>query len=178
MFAVYCCLYLIISNYMIRYQLLAILKYHYSVFLAMTTNINKSQELDENGVEMMFMKLTNEKEVMIKEPPTGSGGIQGEGYKIDQRNDGVRYNFKGDFAPALDFGGYFKPKGVGNMDDEVSFKFFGGTHDKDNPEFSRCYDIGIHFNESTVRLRTEHEHNEGGGGPYVQVEEHKPWFYL
>lgn len=140
----------------------------------MTTNINKSQELDENGVQLMFTKLANGKEVMIKDPPTGSGDIQGEGYMIDQRNDGVRYNIKGDYAPAVDMGGYFnivKDLDDDEKDDEVSFKFFGGTHDEDNPEFARCYDIGIHFVENTVRLRTEHEHNENGGGPYVTCEE-------
>ena len=137
--------------------------------------IYKAGELsvDGNGVLLIYKKLEGGKELILKNPPTGNGELNGQGYNIDQRNDGVRYNLNGDFAPAVDFGGYFKPKNVGNVDDEVSFKFFGGTHNKDNPKFARCYDIGIHFHEDTVRLRTEHEHNANGGGPYVTMEESK-----
>src|SRR5215204_3465271 len=104
----------------------------------------------KTGVELLYEKL--------------DGGKENYKPQIDNRSDGKRYNFKGDFAPGMDVGGYFKIK---DGNDEVSIKIFGGEHDKEKPELARCYDIGIDFDGKEVRLRTEHEHNGDGGGPYV-----------
>ena len=124
--------------------------------------------LDENGVLLMYKRLEGGKQVIDRDLPTGNGDLEGQGYVIDQRDDGVRYNIKGDYANSFDIGLYANIDS--DDDDEVSFKTYGGTHDKNNPKFCRCYDVGIQFDGRQVRLRTEHEHNANGGGPYVEVE--------
>ena len=123
----------------------------------------------QNGVHLlMYKRLEGGKQVIDRDLPTGNGDLEGQGYVIDQRDDGVRYNIKGDYANSFDIGLYAN---IDSDDDyEVSFKTYGGTHDKNNPKFCRCYDVGIQFDGRQVRLRTEHEHNANGGGPYVEVE--------
>jgi hypothetical protein len=129
--------------------------------------------LDENGVLLLYRRLEGGKQVMVMDLPTDpDSNINGDGYQIDQRigKDGVRYNIKGDYFPSFDFGLYINIDPSG--DDEVSFKTYGGTHDDNNPKFARAYDVGIQYDGNRIRLRTEHEHNADGGGPYSnEIEE-------
>jgi hypothetical protein len=111
----------------------------------------RAKPLDRNGVALLYNSIT--------------GGRESYSPQIDERDDGWRFNFQGDYAPAMDLGGYFKINRQNN-EEEISFKIFGGDHDRDNPKLSRCYDIGIRFDGGRIRSRTEHEHNGRGGGPY------------
>jgi hypothetical protein len=115
----------------------------------------KDSKDSKTGVLLLYEKL--------------QGGAENYRPQEDKRDDGYRWNFGGDFAPAMDIGGYFK---INDGDDEVTLKMFGGVHDQDNPKLARDYDIKIDFNGNEVTLETEHQHNGDHGGPYVE-HEHK-----
>lgn len=87
-------------------------------------------------------------------------------------------NFKSDGSMRHDFEntpdenqavvGYFKADGPSG--EEISAKLGGGPHDKDNPEWADCYDIGIiDFAGTSSRLRFEKTHPSYESGPTAKV---------
>ena len=111
--------------------------------------------VDKNGVMLLF-------------PVKGK-----ESFDPDHnfRNDGKRFDFNSDFAPAMDLGGYFKINK--KTKDEISPKTFGGPHSEDTADRARCYDAGINIEGDRVRLRIEHQHLGGGTGYTGNLEEEK-----
>jgi hypothetical protein len=143
-------------------------KFVYNYYTQSCTEIPAGgSSTSENGVTLIFEKLEHGKELIVNTLPINRhDDIKGNGYNIDQRieeGDGVRYNIAGDFANCFDIGIYVKLNT--NKNDETVFKVYGGPHSKNTPKLARCYDVGIKFDGSTVRVRTEHEHNDGSG-PY------------
>ncbi len=87
-------------------------------------------------------------------------------------------NFRDDGSMRLDvnpqdMGGKWRPdtemvvflKVSGKNDkEEVSAKTVGGPHNDENPDWGRCYDIGVSFDAKRVRLRQELRHPT----PYIE----------
>lgn len=98
---------------------------------------------DKNGVALLF----------------ATNGMESYTPSHNFRNDGKRWDFRGDYHPAVDIGGYYK---INSGNDEISFKVFGGAHTgrRNDPStfYSRCYNTGITFDGNRLRLRIEHQH--------------------
>jgi hypothetical protein len=120
-----------------------------------TPDTPPNAQQDKNGILLLFK-------------PNGK-----EDFEPDHnfRNDGKRFDFNNDFAPAMDMAGYFKINKKTN--DEISPKNFGGPHSEDTAEKARCYDAGINIEGNRVRMRIEHQHLGGGTGYTGNLEEEK-----
>ncbi len=114
------------------------------------------KQFDKNEVILIFAKK--------------EGGKESHEPELHINYDSNRIHFHGDFAPAMDIGGYLMLTNA-RMDDEIRFLTFGGKHDRDDPKLARCYVTEFSFQGSEVRSSTEHEHY--GGGDYMIIDKNQ-----